>query len=404
MIHSKNFLKLILPSINSKNIFYFIGLVSFMIAYLSGETYWEILNDSKSLFIYTAIITLSFHLLNVLKHYTKVVEMFFLMSMFLLSLIVGIKIQNIFLVLNSYLLIFGAKKINFEDIVKVYFIVGIMFWTITVLGSFGGLVKSVKDDVGMRDVIFNTTKERWCCGYRWSTNMANHLFYILLAYFYIMRGILNRVEIIMYLFLVLFVLYMSDVKLSAACIILLLFASFYIKLKNRKKHGINKSPLLSILIYIIPFSFLFVYLATVFYDSGNDNWMMANIFLGGRLSISQDMLNKEGISIFGQYFKMYSSVRSDGSYYNYIDSSFLQLIIIYGLFYSFVIALGYIFICKRAVLNGDIVLLLSVSVGAVSGIVCQHFIQLYMNPFFLALFALHSMKKKEGILGDNLKS
>ena len=117
--------------------------------------------------------------------------------------------------------------------------------------------------------------------------------------------------------------------------------------------------------------------------------MVADALLSGRLRIGQEALDSAGVSFLGQVFVMFSSARSDGANYNYVDCSYLQLLIIYGFVYTVLIISAYIVIVRQALRRGDILLVIAVITAAISGLIAQHFIEIYMNPFLIALFASH---------------
>ena len=87
---------------------------------------------------------------------------------------------------------------------------------------------------------------------------------------------------------------------------------------------------------------------------------------------------------------MFGSAREDGDAYNYLDNSYVQSLVIYGLIYTFLFVVGYVVICWKAFNRKDYFLMYSILFAGISGLIAQHFIEIYMNPFLIALFANHS--------------
>ena len=95
---------------------------------------------------------------------------------------------------------------------------------------------------------------------------------------------------------------------------------------------------------------------------------------------------------------MFSSARADGDSYNYLDNSFVQLLVIEGLIYTVLLVIAYMFICRHAYRRKDFYLMYSVFFAGVSGLIAQNFIEIYMNPFLIALFAKHTVT--QGVNGN----
>ena len=168
---------------------------------------------------------------------------------------------------------------------------------------------------------------------------------------------------------------------------MILFSLFY--RTNFGKRFLEGKVVSIFLIVSIPFFALLSFYATAAYDESDLLWFGADILLSGRLHIGQEALDTAGISIWGQFYEMFSSARSDGNSYNYIDCSYIQLCVIYGLVYTALLICAYTVICRNAYRRRDFILMYSVFFAGISGMIAQHFIEMYMNPFLIALFANH---------------
>lgn len=379
--------KNLLPSIDSENILYFTGLICFMLLSLQYETYWTFHGKIVMLLQWGSLLFLSMHLLFAISKYRRMGEISTLIFCLFVSIIVGTNSHQWYQIVVGFLLVFGSKDIGFRNIIKVYVLVGGTFWFITVLGSQLGYVKNVQDDVNsIRDIIFESTTRRWCLGYRWSTNMANHIFFVLLAYFYSVDGKLEHKDLAVTAAILFVVVYFADCRLSGICIFLILISSVVCKVLYCKKIILGRT-LKKFFILSVPI-FLIISIVTIaLYDSNNIEWYTINMFFSNRLTITKEMLTQYGIPWLGQYFKVYSSARDDGELYNYIDSSYWQMLLIYGVIYTSLVLLGYIILSIHATKKADYALLFAILIAGISGIIAQHFMEFYMNPLLLGIFA-----------------
>ena len=117
---------------------------------------------------------------------------------------------------------------------------------------------------------------------------------------------------------------------------------------------------------------------------------MIDVLLSGRLSLGKEAFETAGIPLWGQFYEMFGSVRDYGAAYNYLDNSYVQLLVINGLIYTGLLVIAYMYIMKEAYRRRDFLLMYSIFFAGVSGLIAQHFIEMYMNPFLIALFAKHT--------------
>jgi len=366
---------------------YFIGLVLYMLRYLDYETRWEIPEMLSLAMLLLSFVFLFIQLLQAFPKYSPR-EVPVVVFAFLVTLVAGFNSDMLEPLLGTFLLVCGAKGIEFRKIAKVFLVVGGTFCAVTVIASLMGVIENLTDKIDGERESLVTNFQRQCLGYGWSTNMANHVFFIILAYFFWVGRLLKFKEIVIFLALTLWVLGRTDSRLSTACIVLLLIFSILYRFRLFQRLILSK-PIALLFVAAIPFFAFISYYVTAAYDSKSIEWMVADALLSGRLRIGQEALDDVGVSLLGQVFVMFSSARSDGANYNYVDCSYLQLLIIYGFVYTILLVWAYIIIVRQALKRSDILLVIAVITAAISGLIAQHFIEIYMNPFLIALFANH---------------
>jgi hypothetical protein len=348
-----------------------------------------------------AMLCLVIHAALTFPQIKKQIDKLVFVVVLLLSCIVGLNAGHIkggnylYILSIAFLLVFGARHIDFRKILKVYLYVGGAYCIVTVCASLLGIIENLSDTEGREDVVgVIEDVDRFSLGYGWSTNMANHVFFILLTYFCYVKRILKLKEILIFFLITMFVYSYTISRLSTACVMLIiLFTLFYrTNVGKRFLEGRILIYLISMSIPIFAISSLYV---TAAYDESDLVWLGADIILSGRLHIGQEALETAGISIWGQFYEMFSSARSDGKSYNYLDCSYIQLCVIYGLVYTVLLVCAYMVICRNAYRRRDFLLVYSVLFAGVSGLIAQHFIEMYMNPFLIALFANHDIGNQQ---------
>ena len=374
---------------------YFCGLSLYILLYMQYETRWDYGEMISWMMEMLAMLCLIVHAALTFPHFEKAKEKLIFVVTLLISGVVGLNAGHIkggnylYIVSIAFLLVFGARNIDFRKILKVYLYIGGVYCAVTVCASLMGIIENLSDTQDRDEAIgVIDDADRFCLGYGWSTNMANHVFFVLLIYFYYVGRTLKLKELLAFFLITMFVYSYTISRLSTACVFLMILFSLFYR-TNFGKRFLEGKVVSIFLIVSIPFFALLSFYATAAYDESDLLWFGADILLSGRLRIGQEALDTAGISIWGQFYEMFSSARSDGNSYNYIDCSYIQLCVIYGLVYTALLICAYTVICRNAYRRRDFILMYSVFFAGISGMIAQHFIEMYMNPFLIALFANH---------------
>ena len=368
--------------INNQNICYYLGMTLGMVSFLKNESLWEFSDAIVNLLRYGGFFFLTIQLfISISKYNKKEIALFILF--FFLTIIVGLKCHQLLLLLFTFELIMGCKGIYFKDIIKVYTFIGLSFCLITMFGSILGAVDNQIKTSTERG-LFSSGNDRYSFGYGWTTNFANHVYFLLLSYWLIISEKFNFKYAILYAIIGVFIFIYTDCRLSVICIISIVIITYVIR---QKYWSSSAGKLLKkILSYSVPIFVLISYYTTISFNPSNKIWFALNVILSARLSLGQDALKWAGIPMFGQEYEMYSG-DIDKQFYNYIDNSYIQSLVIYGLIYTIVTSFLYVIICIRAQKARNISLIWGIFIAGASGIIAQHFIQIYMNPLLLALIS-----------------
>ena len=366
---------------NTTPAFYFVGLITYVLYYANKELIWNIPIFTE----YISLFSLSIHFCLVLFKY-RGREILGLFLILILVIISGISSKQLLLLYLSYLLVVGTKGISIRNILCVYFLTSISICLISVIGSSIGLIqnKIIQLSLDSMEMLGSGNTDRYCYGYGWPTGCAIHISYICLTYFLFKRGALKLFDFTAFFFAFLFVYIYTQSRQPSVIILFLLMSSVYIKYIN-KGNGPNNFLMLLLSLSIPLFAVLSIY-ATLKYDNSNLFWIAANALLTGRLSLGQDAIDTYGFKWFGQEIKMYGADVND-FYYNYVDCSYLQSLLIWGTLLTIVLILVYIIISIRALKSKNISLLFAIFYAGLSSVFSQYLFQLYFCPLLLFAFA-----------------
>ena len=389
---NSSYIQQLRPQISINNFFYISGLIISLFLLLRYETFWFLSDTINHILKYGSCLLLGMHLVITLPKYGK--KIILVLILIAIILFVGLNIDQTYMMFVTVALVFGTKGLDFNNIVKWYFWVGFIFCITTIIGNQIGLIKDrdVYIDVLSSRLSFALSGKRLSFGYVWPTNFSTHCFFILLSYWYIRKAELSLKEMLLFVFLAITILYYTDAKLGVGCILLLPIMTFFYRLTRN-----TQLKIYAVLIYSIPLFSILAIICTMMYQYSNFTWFFIDsVLLAGRLRLGNEAIAMYGTPLWGQELRMFGA-ETERQYYNFIDSSFIQLIVIYGIVYTILIILAYTIIAYKAYQRKDYVLILAVLMTGISGLIAQHFLQICMNPFLIAFIAKCNVNKVQSL-------
>lgn len=135
-----------------------------------------------------------------------------------------------------------------------------------------------------------------------------------------------------------------------------------------------------------------------FYVAGNPFWDMADKFLNTRLRLGNAGIKTYGIHLFGQQIKWVGFKAGQENYdgYNYVDCSYLQILLEYGVVFLAVVILIYTLILYKAVKSENYIMVWCVLFILVFGITEPRLMNLSFNPFPVLLLCNYDWSKRHG--------
>lgn len=306
---------------------------------------------------------------------------------------VGINSEKLFYLWSSFVLVTGAKGLPFKTIVKVHFIVSLCFCLLNVYGYETGALKQANNfSDSIREGMMGDLVQRYDYGYGWASDFANHVFFILLDLWILLKGKLGFLWIPSYVFMAFVVIFKADARLSAGLILLLVIISLYLRWKDFRHKQVGKFVKWSIIVSILLFVFLSIG-ATLAYESSNLYWFGANVLLSNRLQLGSDAIMEFGISWFGQPVEMHGALDAGGlNEYNFVDCSYVQCLLRYGVITVACLVLMYCKMAIQSLRRNDMVLLFASFLVGISGIIAQFVFEYRYCVLLFAFFASHSLQ------------
>ena len=290
-------------------------------------------------------------------------------------------------VLMMVMLILGARGIPFKAINEWFLKVGTILLLFCMLSFLVGITK---------DLIFvRHGVDRHSLGILYPTDFAAHVFFLILSYCYYAFERLNWRHYLTFALLAVLLFKLTQARLDVVAIILIIPV---MAIAKAAKQGSGVAKIFASFYWGVSIVMAYLTMMMAYFYSGKNHLLTkVNSLISGRLQIGQEAIQRYGMSPLGNRVvehgfgasagaKMFYS-SGMGSGYFYIDSSFIRLLVIYGLVAA-VFFLGVMMVISlRPTLGGDYRLAAIMMMVALSCMIEQHLLDLSFNPFLLALLA-----------------
>lgn len=315
-------------------------------------------------------------LFNKIKSY----KLIFSLMILLISILSFLRTGN-FIVISFSLLLIGSTNIDFHLIAKVYFFTALVTLIIVFLCAKIGIIANF-DSIGKNGQIVHAY------GSIYYTNFAAHVFYIVLAYSLLKKFEFNYLDYVITFLISFWLVFKYTARLDGYLVFILLLTIIF----KKKLFIFLKNKLVKKVMVIIPIFLIFLeLLLCVTYKYNGIYYELDKIF-SNRLSQSYIGFNNYSIKLFGQQIQMQgyggvSAAQHAFVKYFYLDSSFVQLLLIEGLVF-FVLILVLLFYNNYKFLNKNAyILCISLLLVTISSLVDENLIFVAYNFVLLATFA-----------------
>lgn len=365
---------------------YFIAFVLYFTAsFLVTTTYLEFVSFHWLNYISYISVGLLLAKMIIFDKYSNYQAVFYLLSIPIILLTWYSSKSSFAFIMSMFIL--GARNIEFEKIIKWYFYLGILMVIFSFISSILGIIKNL--------TYYRSGNLRQSFGIIYPTDFASHIFYLILAFTYLNFRKLNWKHYLCYIFISICLIFLSDARLDAICIILVIPIMFVAQKANL--NNLKLRMIASLYWIATPILVFITIMTTAFYDQQNKIFAAFNNLLSNRLSLSREGITNYGFSALGKPIiehgwgglsgaKAYSGSVSGFKYFM-LDSSYVRIFLFYGVIFAVVLflAITIVSIKQTALLDFSIpAIMLLISISC---LVDQHMLELAYNPFLLALSA-----------------
>ena len=230
-------------------------------------------------------------------------------------------------------------------------------------------------------------------GFIYPTDFASHCFYLFLAVSYLLKDKFIWTRSLFGVLLSAFIIKYCDARLNALSILLATVIFIYFYYSNGKKLKIFA---------LLPYSAV-VFASIVTYLSYKFSWsnpflVSVNKLITGRLALGRNAFDTFGVHLFGT--RNVQFIGSGGKTesvigYNYVDSSYVQMLFTYGIVPVILLIIIYVVASRKQYKDGQYLLVAILSLIAFNCMIEAFWFVPTYNIFMFLLFTTNTFSEKE---------
>ena len=230
-------------------------------------------------------------------------------------------------------------------------------------------------------------------GFIYPTDFASHCFYLFLAISYLLKDKLIWTRTLFGFLLSAFIIKYCDARLNALSILLATVIFIYFYYSDGKKLKIFA---------LLPYSAV-VFASIVTYLSYKFSWsnpflVSVNKLITGRLALGRNAFDTFGVHLFGT--RNVQFIGSGGKTesvigYNYVDSSYVQMLFTYGIVPVVLLLIIYVVASRKQYKDGQYLLVAILSLIAFNCMIEAFWFVPTYNIFMFLLFTTNTFSEKE---------
>ncbi|WP_225750041.1 polysaccharide polymerase [Streptococcus sp. Marseille-Q4154] len=230
-------------------------------------------------------------------------------------------------------------------------------------------------------------------GFIYPTDFASHCFYLFLAISYLLKDKFIWTRSLFGVLLSAFIIKYCDARLNAVSILLATVIFIYFYYSNGKKLKIFA---------LLPYSAV-VFASVVTYLSYKFSWsnpflVSINKLITGRLALGRNAFDTFEVHLFGT--RNVQFIGSGGKTesvigYNYVDSSYVQMLFTYGIVPVVLLIIIYVVVSRKQYKDGQYLLVTILSLIAFNCMIEAFWFVPTYNIFMFLLFTTNTFSKKE---------
>lgn len=384
--------KIVEISLSYKYYIYSLAIWIYLFSLLTTTTYSNVVPGlvlTSVRLIILGLLTIRLYAINKTNFKSPILKQIVLIIFFT---VIAIRSGDIYLI-DTIFIILSIHDIKFEKIIKIIMIVLLIVFIQTILSSQIGLIEN--------RVFYRTYTGaanygiRQSLGFVYTTILSVYYFHITSMYLFISKSSqkLSYLESISIIFGAVLVQYLTDSRLTFFLTLLSVFVFQIMKIFDFTP-VIKNVVFKKVVAYGVMTLIGLVILTPIFYNQNNELFVRLNNLFSNRITISQEAYNDYGVSLFGENIKMvgnadihyYVGEEYDSNYF-YLDSSFIYILMKYGLLMLVIVVLAiYKVLSKNFISQYQYRIVILLVLIILNGILNPQFFMLMYNPTLFILF------------------
>lgn len=288
------------------------------------------------------------------------------------------------------ILILGAYRVNFRNILKTYIAVWSVLLVVTIVGAMTGAAENLVYYQGE-----SGERVRMALGICYPTDLAAYVAFLMFAYVCVRDEYITYLEIGVMAVLAVAVYYITDARTDFIIMLMVTIVVMTVKVHIIK---FGEHRLLSKIIVYEPFILgALICLITYNYTAQNSSleYIDTNV-LSNRLMLGKQAFEEYGIRMFGQCVieNGYGGSLILTAPYFFIDSSYVSILVKYGAITIMVVLTMNSICIYRMIHKEQVMMLVIVIIVSIQSVMEHHYIQYWYNPFILLFFSKYYNEKK----------
>lgn len=381
--------KLLKNKLSISTFIFNLAYIPWIMIYVINQTYYT---DILPMEIISSIFRILIYCLLYIKFlFDESVSIKTILAFFIIIIVFIITLNSRMInIMDTFLFIYSARNLDLRKIIKVTLNLHITLMLSILLSAFIGIIKN---DIWYRP----DYSIRYGLGYKYTTFTANYFFHMVLMYIYLKgEKKINIIECIAIAAINYCIYYLTDTRAVYYLIVATIILTYIVgKIKNINT---EKSSIKNLIYqYCIPILAVLTVIITIKYNPSNHLFKMIDEALTGRLTLSHSALETYGISLLGQNIEWVTGGSSleINHLYNYVDSSYINILLNYGMIMLIFVCIGFSKVGKSAMLNNDKYLIIVLIVLGIHSVTDPQLIELGYNPFLLMISLLFASNNKE---------
>ena len=313
----------------------------------------------------------------------KVLKRYILFMVFFL--IISLKAGSVTILFN-FIFIFAAKNIQVRKMIKYVVTLQAILTICIFVSSLTGVIEDWTYMIAGRF--------RHSMGYGYPNAIPTIYFYTMLAICYLIRNKFKLMHVVVFEAINYLLFSYTKTRTAFAMTAIALFVFWLLKFRKKPLTSTKISRVFYVhSVYLIA---IFSIMACFFYNPANPMLRKIDAFISNRLSMGHNALMVNHLTLFGQKIQWYGfggvgyTIQEMGGEYNYVDCSYVKILLDYGIVMLLLAIIGYMFAANEELKKGNRYFCMALLFANLYAMIEPRYIETGLNPFVWCLSALIS--------------